>query len=562
MKNITFLKHMVVGSMLTCAVFASAQQTTYEPDARYICPPNGVMTKLADPDYYHENLRFFIYEANGKVGVVDERKVVVIPIEYDEIKRLYRDYYLIRKDDKWGVITQYGEFVFPPVIASISYNSAGFTLTDVDGSSITVEDDLYTFNSNLRRIATLYAWYYQWGNAFVLRSDSTTKEIPLDEYWTSSKFNDGMMPVWDKNRKKLGYLNTQGEWAIPISIPIEKAYMEDFAFNGGYLILEQNKTYKVYNKKGQVLWTQPYEAGNYKYTLSDYVDGGYALLAIRTGNMVQWKYVSPTGKQMFPEAFGTKSYPTVYGGMEKYVRPMCEDMVAFPDFNTSEPRWGFFDKNGKVIARGKYAAVHDFQDGLAAVQMPEGSDNPKKWGFIDKTGKMVIPAKFSNEPGDFSEGLAVVEKTNGLKVYINKNGEVVSEQYTNAQPFVNGTAFIEVYDGYSSSYYALDHSFNVVNFLLPSAIFTQGTREQIAETAKHPDRLAGDMFYYPHDNITQLINSRGELYFMWASDIMTINSIRDGVVHVTYGSYGNNNMRDFFCDTTGKILFYLSRNEF
>ena len=247
-----------------------------------------------------------------------------------------------------------------------------------------------------------------------------------------------------------------------------------------------------------------------------------------------------------------------YGRINEFVRPMCDEMVAFPDFSTSEHRWGFFDKNGKVIARGKYANVHDFQEGLAAVQMPEGGENPNKWGFIDKTGNMVIPARFSNEPGDFSEGLAVVTKTNGLKVYINKNGEVVSPEYSNAQPFVNGIAFMEVYNGYTSEYYALDHSFNVVNFLLPSQLFTPETRAQILETAKNPNRPARDVFFYPGYNISQLVNYRGDLYFVWSDNITTINSITDGVVHVSYGE----RQSDFYCDTTGKILFYMTRNEF
>ena len=564
MKNTTFLKHLFTACMLSCAIVTLAQQPTYAPDARYIYPQNGTMTQLSNRDYYHQNLLFYICAADGKVGVVDEHKRVVIPIEYDEIKRLSAKYYLIRKDDKCGVITQYGEFVFPPTVAAITYNSAGFTLTDEDGDSVTVEED-FSYDSNLRRIAAWMALYYEWGNGFLLRSDSTAKAVPLDEFWTSGEFHDGLMPIWDKNSKKLGYLNTQGEWAIPISISIEKSFNDDFAFHGGYLILNKDGAIIVYNKKGQILWSHKNKTidANYRvtnYFLSDYVEGGYALLCTQDGNKYKWKYVSPTGKQLFPEAFGDKSYPNPYGSANKYVRPMCDEMVAFPDFNTTEPRWGFFDKNGKVIARGKYAQVHDFQDGLAAVKMPEGGENPNKWGFIDKTGKMVIPAKFSNEPCDFSEGLAIVEKTNGLKVYINKNGEVVSPEFSNAMPFVHGTAFVEIYDGYTSEYYALDHSFNVVNSRVPSEIFTQETRAQIEEINKKPNRDQEDVFCFSGYNMTQMTNSRGELYFMWADNIMTINSITDGVMHVSYGPYGE--MYEFYCDTTGKILFFLTRNEF
>ena len=245
MNNTSFLKSLIISCMLTWAIMAMAQQTTYKPDSRYICPANGTMTQLARPDYDHNNHSFYICTSEGKVGVVDERKLVVIPIEYDEIKRINSNYCLIRKDDKWGVITQYGEFVLPPVLESVSYSSAGFTLSDGDGSPITVEDDLLHFDSDLRKVAALLSMHFKWGNAFVLRMDNTTKAIPVDEFWTSGEFHDGLMPVWDKNSKKLGFLNTQGEWAVPISIPHDRLFNENFAFNGGYLVLEHAGRYKI-----------------------------------------------------------------------------------------------------------------------------------------------------------------------------------------------------------------------------------------------------------------------------------------------------------------------------
>ena len=550
----------LVAGLLTCSMVTMAQQSTYEPDSLYIYPQNGVTTTLSNRDYYHDNLLFYICEVDGKVGVVDEKKRVIIPIEYDAIRRLSPNYYMIRKGSECGVITQYGEFIFPPVLTSVSYNSAGFTLVYKDGSPINVEEDLNNYDSFLRKVAAWLSLRSEWGNAFLLRADSTTKTIPLDDFWSSGVFHDGLMPILDKNSKKLGYLNTKGEWAIPISISQDPSFGDDLAFSGGYLVLSQTGKYRIYDKKGQVLWALSYQSGEAKNDITDYVEGGYALVRVRTGNRAQWKYVSPTGKQLFPEVYGSKTYPIPYGNMDDFIRPMCDEMVAFADFNTSEPKWGFFDKNGKVIARGKYAKVHDFQDGLAAVKMPEGGENPNKWGFIDKTGQMVIPAMFSNEPGDFSEGLAVVQKSNGLKVYINKQGEVASPQCSNALPFVHGTAFIEIYDGYTSKYYAIDHSFNIVNTLLPGGIFTPETRAQIEKSAKYPNRPAGDVFFFPGYNITQMINNRGEFYFMWSDNIVTINSITDGVAHVSYGPYGE--MREFFCDTTGKIIFSLTRKEF
>ena len=56
-------------------------------------------------------------------------------------------------------------------------------------------------------------------------------------------------------------------------------------------------------------------------------------------------------------------------------------------------------------------------EGLARVEMNN------KWGYINKDGKVVIGLQF-NDAGDFREGLARVKTGYGWG-YINKEGEVV-----------------------------------------------------------------------------------------------------------------------------------------
>ena len=59
-------------------------------------------------------------------------------------------------------------------------------------------------------------------------------------------------------------------------------------------------------------------------------------------------------------------------------------------------KWGFIDKDGKVIIEPQYAEAHSFSNGYAAVK------KDGKWGFIDKSGKLVIEAEFS-DVRDFNE---------------------------------------------------------------------------------------------------------------------------------------------------------------
>lgn len=543
--------------LLVCTIGAQAQQKSYETDSRYIYPENGVLTPIRQGNYY-------ICKADGKVGVVDNNKRVLIPIEYDEIRK-FDNYYLIRRGNNFGLITSYGRYILPPYLANIQMNTAYrmFTLTTENGDTIQVEE-AWDPQSRLRMVATALSMNYNFGDYFFLRTDSTTKRITLNEYWTSGEFHDGLMPVWDKNTDKLGYLNTQGEWAIPLSIPnYSRTPQEDFAFQGGYMIHDENYEHRVYDKSGRVLWALNYkEDWNTKIhvSLSPYVEGGFALMSSYTGSKYsgegkeQWKYISPTGKELFPEVYGGRTYTARVYYPRELVRPMSEDMVAFPDCSTTEPRWGFFDKTGKVIARGRYAKVHDFHEGLAAVQMPKDAENANKWGFIDKSGNMVIPAMFSNEPSDFSEGLAVVTKMNGLMVYINQKGEVVSREYSNALPFAKGTAFVEYNDGYQSRCYAIDHAYTHVNALVTFPISI--IREKVTEAAHHPESTAGEVYIAEN----QLFNSRGEGFFVWGDQPMYFESFTDGVIHLKYGT--GYKLTDIFCDKTGKVLFYIVPSEF
>ena len=66
-------------------------------------------------------------------------------------------------------------------------------------------------------------------------------------------------------------------------------------------------------------------------------------------------------------------------------------------------KYGFIDKNGKVVIEPQFDYAGAFSEGLGKVK------KDGKWGFIDKSGKVVIEPQFDSI-FNFSEGLAEVEK--------------------------------------------------------------------------------------------------------------------------------------------------------
>src|SRR5260221_5133279 len=92
---------------------------------------------------------------------------------------------------------------------------------------------------------------------------------------------------------------------------------------------------------------------------------------------------------------------------------------------------------GETIIPFVYDGVGDFSSGLARVQ------KENKWGFIDATGKTIIKFQYKNA-NDFAEGLAPVMTENNLWGYIDATGKfILSPEYLQALQFRNGEAIVK-----------------------------------------------------------------------------------------------------------------------
>lgn len=103
-------------------------------------------------------------------------------------------------------------------------------------------------------------------------------------------------------------------------------------------------------------------------------------------------------KSCFIDKFGRKviEVPKPYSGL------VFHDGMCLISTDGHGAKYGFINKEGKVIGDSSYYSANDFCEGLAAVATDRG-----KWGFINKTGKIAIPIKF-NHAGNFNDGLARV----------------------------------------------------------------------------------------------------------------------------------------------------------
>lgn len=113
-----------------------------------------------------------------------------------------------------------------------------------------------------------------------------------------------------------------------------------------------------------------------------------------------------------------------------------DEKVEYTIFSEND-KYGYKDKNGRIIIPAKYDNAWWFSEGLAAVKING------KYGFIDKNDRLVIPANYDTT-GWFSEGLAPVN-INGKYGFIDRKGNMVIEpRFGNTYGFTKGFATVEI----------------------------------------------------------------------------------------------------------------------
>lgn len=90
-------------------------------------------------------------------------------------------------------------------------------------------------------------------------------------------------------------------------------------------------------------------------------------------------------------------------------------------------RFGLYDFEGNAITKMAFEQIENFSEGVAAFAQRDDFGNAR-WGFMNTKGEILIPPTFSNKPGNFHCGLAMVEpsdRSSGFSyAFIDKKGEI------------------------------------------------------------------------------------------------------------------------------------------
>ena len=115
------------------------------------------------------------------------------------------------------------------------------------------------------------------------------------------------------------------------------------------------------------------------------------------------------------------------------IKEFKEDLSSV---KSKDNKYGFIDRNGKIVIPLEYEDAGNFSEGLAPVK------KDGKWGYISKSGEVRIPFEF-DKASEFSEEYAVVSK-NGEAGFIDKNGvSPTGFVFDSAKPFRYGIAVVK-----------------------------------------------------------------------------------------------------------------------
>lgn len=197
------------------------------------------------------------------------------------------------------------------------------------------------------------------------------------------------VPLARRDGGKWGYINTQGKVVVPFTLRWAGTFSDGLAQVG------DDRGRRFIDTEGKTLITlgDVSQAGNFSEGLAPiYIDRSLQKKGWQT------QFIDKKGETVL----------TVDGYAEGFHEGMAV-LIVGDGTADGNGKYGFMDRNGKVVIAAKFAEAHRFSEGLAPVRTKKTTMYGKgdTWGYIDKNGQWVLKPEF-NETHEFRNGVARV----------------------------------------------------------------------------------------------------------------------------------------------------------
>lgn len=377
----------------------------------------------------------------GAWGSIDSSGATIIPFVYDDISTIsnlvYEEMtrvYKVQKDDYWGVISDKGNIVLPPLYQKIYWFNAYKKLylvvkhnqqfiTDATQNILIKGDiehisfidvkneqilDIYDYDAHDGK---LHPAIIRINNKYGLFDSNANQKLSA-EYDELSYLYENDLVSAEKNGVH-GVVNVQGEVVIPLKYDqLETVVLETSADQPrelGYFIAKQQQRFGLLSLDNKIILPFDYRSMDYNvFDIPNRIIASRVIentVNIAEKNKVKFALLTADGKS---------------------ITPFIYDKVAYDNYDSrihmwQEGREGLIDKEGQILLEPIYQSLdYDIvEDGYIFKR-----DGLYGW-LIDTGYKEIIPAMY-DESFKFEEGVATVIK-DGITMSINKRGKVIKQ---------------------------------------------------------------------------------------------------------------------------------------
>jgi hypothetical protein len=275
---------------------------------------------------------------NNKVGVINEKGKIIIPLIYDAIDAL-GDICAVYKNNKYGYINSNGKVIVP---VENDYVDKRYSYINSNGKIGPAENEYIDKPDFFNDVCGLNV--YESSLSLLCRNGKFGFANKKGRVVTSIKYDDVerryLGGAFVSINKKCGYVNEKGKEVIPARFDIPISKMSDY-FDEGLFVYKENNKWGAIDTTG-VNIIEP------KYDSMTSFTWGFSIATIGRDSYI----IDKKGK-----ASKTLKY-------DKIIH--CRARIALVSING---KWGMLSKNNKLTTPIKYDEIEEFRNGFAITEM-------------------------------------------------------------------------------------------------------------------------------------------------------------------------------------------------
>jgi hypothetical protein len=359
-----------------------------------------------------------LLQKNNSYGVANGQGIIIIPVEYDSIKRNYdNSRFYLYKNGKAGTSTFSGERALPLEYDNILYSSGLSHYSYV----IKNKDSLLLYDNKVVNGSFLYIGFYS--NAVVAKQNGRYGILQNNKTILAFEYDSIYLP---KAITNYGY-NTYNKHAV------SKPFIDHQA-KASFFIIKQTNKYGLINAEGTILYPADNDLINYdnlRYIFTIQKDKRFGIYFehSKQKTAVEFESVYTDGAQFITVKKNGKYGILNYSNQQ--VLPFEYEGVSIMGLNTGflvtqNGKKGWLTSKGDIVIPIMYDEVDDFLFGDKFRGLYKVSLD-KKYGIVDEKNNTVIPIKYDEIYGFGNSFLVKLDKKSGI--YSRQGKEICKAEY-------------------------------------------------------------------------------------------------------------------------------------